>query len=339
MQANTVFSVLHLTNDRLNCSGLLSQLSLCLAGSIIWGYTRHLSLSVRRKLTVNVFTQRLQTFFFYFCHVFTFVTFLSFGERFFFIYAASHRPATRAHPAERSRHVVISRDGRKLITVLRFALCCHSNATRAPIANPPNSAQLGAASTTPPSYIRVRAVVWAYGHGQTHRQIDTCRQTRVTTIHFASSTTHSKCNELHAGAGQTEDRQTKDDMVQSVMQLHPPRRCKRHRCRHVVQCCSYGLGLSYQKYDNQEVISLHVTGPLTGSATRQHGWEVMHSTSAIHLYQKASRFIWPEGYTSQCRQHVQVVLLCVHVGCDLSASHLVVVRSRCTADDRWDHIM
>jgi len=24
-----------------------------------------------------------------------------------------------------------------------FALCCHSNATRAPIANPPNSAQLG----------------------------------------------------------------------------------------------------------------------------------------------------------------------------------------------------
>jgi len=39
----------------------------------------------------------------------------------------------------------------------------------------------------PPSYIRVRAVVWAYGRGQT----DT--QTRVTTIHFASSTTHAKC--------------------------------------------------------------------------------------------------------------------------------------------------
>ena len=38
------------------------------------------------------------------------------------------------------------------------------------------------------SYIRVRAVVWAYGRGQT----DT--QTRVTTIHFASSTTHAKCN-------------------------------------------------------------------------------------------------------------------------------------------------
>jgi len=39
----------------------------------------------------------------------------------------------------------------------------------------------------PPSYIQVRAVVWAYGRGQT----DT--QTRVITIHFASSTTHAKC--------------------------------------------------------------------------------------------------------------------------------------------------
>ena len=29
---------------------------------------------------------------------------------------ASHRPAARAHPAERSHYVVISRDGRKLVT-------------------------------------------------------------------------------------------------------------------------------------------------------------------------------------------------------------------------------
>ena len=49
---------------------------------------------------------------------------------------------------------------------------------------------MGAASTTPPSYIRVRAVMWAYGRGQT----DT--QTRVTTIHFASSSTHAKCNDI-----------------------------------------------------------------------------------------------------------------------------------------------
>ena len=47
----------------------------------------------------------------------------------------------------------------------------------------------GASPTTPPSYIRVRAVVWACGRRQTDRQ------TRVTTIHFASSTTHAKCNQ------------------------------------------------------------------------------------------------------------------------------------------------
>jgi len=51
----------------------------------------------------------------------------------------------------------------------------------------------------PPSYIRVRAVVWAYGRGQTDRQTythsHTDTQTRVTTIHFASSTTHAKCND------------------------------------------------------------------------------------------------------------------------------------------------
>ena len=51
-----------------------------------------------------------------------------------------------------------------------FALCCHSNKTRAPIANPPNSAQLGSTPTIPPSYIRVHAVVWARGYGQTHRR-------------------------------------------------------------------------------------------------------------------------------------------------------------------------
>ena len=40
-----------------------------------------------------------------------------------------------------------------------FQLCCHDNATRAPIANPPNSAQLGASPTTLLSYIRVLAIV------------------------------------------------------------------------------------------------------------------------------------------------------------------------------------
>jgi len=55
---------------------------------------------------------------------------------------------------------------------IRAALCCRSNETRAPIANPPNSAQLGATSYSPPTYIRVRAPVWAYGHGQTQRHTD-----------------------------------------------------------------------------------------------------------------------------------------------------------------------
>jgi len=45
-----------------------------------------------------------------------------------------------------------------------------SNETRAPIANPPNSAQLGGTPTIPPSYIWVRVVVWACDDGQTHRR-------------------------------------------------------------------------------------------------------------------------------------------------------------------------
>jgi len=50
-----------------------------------------------------------------------------------------------------------------------------SNETRVPIANPPNSAQLGTAPTTtsPPSYIRIRAVAWACGRGQTDRHTHT----------------------------------------------------------------------------------------------------------------------------------------------------------------------
>ena len=52
------------------------------------------------------------------------------------------------------------------------------NATRAPIANPPNNAQLGGIPYhVPPSYTRVNAIVWACGRRQT--------QTRVTTIHFS----------------------------------------------------------------------------------------------------------------------------------------------------------
>ena len=74
-------------------------------------------------------------------------------------------------------------------------LCCHSNATRAPIANLPNSAQLGGSlyhspKLHPGSCSSVGVRPWT--DRQTHRQTDT--QTRVTTIHFASSTTHARCN-------------------------------------------------------------------------------------------------------------------------------------------------
>ena len=39
-----------------------------------------------------------------------------------------------------------------LADISRSALCCHSNETRAPIANPPNSAQLEGTPTIPPTY-------------------------------------------------------------------------------------------------------------------------------------------------------------------------------------------
>jgi len=64
-----------------------------------------------------------------------------------------------------------------------FRLCCHSNETCAPIANLPSSAQLEGAPTILPSYIWVRAVVWACGEGQSHTHTQIC----VTNIHFASS--------------------------------------------------------------------------------------------------------------------------------------------------------
>jgi len=102
------------------------------------------------------------------------------------------RPAARADPAQPAVCTMSSYRGMDASLKLGFALCCHSNATRAPIANPPNSAQLGDSLCHAPSYIRVRAVVWAYGRGQTDTQTQT--DTRVTTIHFASSTTRVKCN-------------------------------------------------------------------------------------------------------------------------------------------------
>jgi len=50
-------------------------------------------------------------------------------------------------------------------------VCCHSNETRAPIANPPNTVQLEGTPYNPPSYIRVRAVMWECGEGETDGQV------------------------------------------------------------------------------------------------------------------------------------------------------------------------
>jgi len=77
-----------------------------------------------------------------------------------------------------------------LADISRSALCCHSNETRAPIADSPNSAQLEGTPAILPTYIWVRTVVWECGEGQT----DT--QTAVSNIYFASATPHAKCNNV-----------------------------------------------------------------------------------------------------------------------------------------------
>jgi len=69
--------------------------------------------------------------------------------------------------------------------------CCHSNETRAPIANPPDSAQLEGTAYHFPKLHPVRAVGMRRG---TDRHTDT--QTAVANIRFASATPHAKCSDL-----------------------------------------------------------------------------------------------------------------------------------------------
>ena len=59
-----------------------------------------------------------------------------------------------------------------LTDISRSVLCCHSTEIRAPITNPPNSAQLEGTPYHSPSYIRVRAVVWECGEAQTDKHTD-----------------------------------------------------------------------------------------------------------------------------------------------------------------------
>ena len=71
------------------------------------------------------------------------------------------------------------------------AVCCHSNEIRAPIANPPDSAQLqGTLYHSPKLHPGLcnNVGMWQW----TDRHTD--GRDHYTSIHFASSTTHVKCN-------------------------------------------------------------------------------------------------------------------------------------------------
>ena len=77
-----------------------------------------------------------------------------------------------------SFRLLISADKRSLTCISKqyrcnvkyIRACCHCNKTRAPIANPPTSAQLEGTPIIPLSYIRVREVLCECGEGQTHRR-------------------------------------------------------------------------------------------------------------------------------------------------------------------------
>jgi len=64
----------------------------------------------------------------------------------------------------------LTNQAQALADISHLVPCCHSNENRALIANPPNSAQLEGTPYHSLSYIRVRAVVWERGEGQTNRQ-------------------------------------------------------------------------------------------------------------------------------------------------------------------------
>jgi len=77
------------------------------------------------------------------------------------------RNKTEQHQKSETRHRASTYGVSTSMYSLTFRV---RNATRAPIANPPNSAQLGGIPYHSPSYIRVRAIVWACDRGQTDRQ-------------------------------------------------------------------------------------------------------------------------------------------------------------------------
>jgi len=81
-----------------------------------------------------------------------------------------------------------------LADILNSALCCHSNETRVPDANPPNSAQLEGTTYQSPNLHPGPCTSVGMRRG-------TDTQTAVTNIHFASTTPHAKCNKLFSVEG------------------------------------------------------------------------------------------------------------------------------------------
>jgi len=85
----------------------------------------------------------------------------------------SHRPAVRTDPAEPAVRTMSSYRVMDASVQLGFALCCHNNATRTPIANPPNSAQLEGSIYHTPKLLPgpcSSVGVWPQTNRQTHRR-------------------------------------------------------------------------------------------------------------------------------------------------------------------------
>ena len=119
----------------------------------------------------------------------------------------------------------------------------------------------------PPNYIRVRAVVWVYSRGQT--------QTCVTTIHFASSTTHAKCNQRSTHTLQWTLFKDRFHHFHSMLQqLNPSIRSTLHRITFPFVNWQY-----------------HTWLPILWNAT------FFHNTITFHRWTHSpSRLAWSEGW-------------------------------------------
>jgi len=96
-----------------------------------------------------------------------------------------------------------------LADISRSALCCHSDETRAPVANPPNCAQLDGNPYHSPNLHPVPCSSVGMWQGTDKR--DT--QTAVTNIHFASATPDAKCKKGKGKASHTRHRALGPELI------------------------------------------------------------------------------------------------------------------------------